>query len=244
LRNIIRFKAVPRFFNSWLLQSNKWNIFKMGDSTVTSRNVVKLFFSTLFIGGIITGITGFIVRWNEFVPYFVDVNVLKLISTFFWLFGVGLIFSLVSQVSFFAYLTVHRFGLGIFKSAALWNGVQVVLIGFSLFDLVYFRYRAFSMDGEGIIPYLVPAILILIVGVVIAYLKAKQTNKSAFIPALFFMTVVTVIDWVPVLRLNDVSWIYLMIFPLLICNAYQMLILHKLHENSVQERKLKAEKSA
>jgi KinB signaling pathway activation protein len=36
----------------------------------------------------------------------------------------------------------------------------------------------------------------------------------------------------------------LMIFPLLICNAYQMLILHKLHENSIQERKLKAEKSA
>jgi KinB signaling pathway activation protein len=244
LPNIIRFKAVSGFFNGWLLQSNKWNIFKMGDSTVTSRNVVKLFFSTLLIGGIVTGITGFIVRWNEFSPYFVNVNVLKLISTFFWLFGVGLIFSLVSQVSFFAYLTVHRFGLGIFKSAKLWNGVQVVLIIFSLFDLVYFRHRAFAVSGEGILPYLVPAILILIVGVVLAYFKAKQTNKSAFIPALFFMTVVTIIDWVPVLRLNDISWVYLMIFPLLICNAYQMLILHKLHENSIQERKLKTEKSA
>ena len=33
-----------------------------------------------------------------------------------WLFGIGLIFSLVSQMGFFAYLTVHRFGLGIFKS--------------------------------------------------------------------------------------------------------------------------------
>ncbi|MCQ6276391.1 KinB-signaling pathway activation protein [Bacillus sp. V3B] len=211
---------------------------------MTSRNVVKLFFSTLFIGGIVTGITGFIVRWNEFVPYFVNGSVLKIISTFFWLFGVGLIFSLVSQVSFFAYLTVHRFGLGIFKSVSLWNGVQVVLIAFALYDLVYFRHRAFAMEGEGTLPYIVPAILILIVGVVIAYFKAKQTNKSAFIPALFFMTVVTVIDWVPVLRLNDVSWIYLMIFPLLICNAYQILILHKLHENSIQERKLKAEKSA
>ena len=38
----------------------------MGDTIVTSRNVVKLFFSTLLIGGIVTGITGFIVRWQEF----------------------------------------------------------------------------------------------------------------------------------------------------------------------------------
>lgn len=216
----------------------------MGDNAVTSRNVVKLFFSTLIIGGIVTGITGFIVRWNEFAPYFVNGSVLKITSTFFWLFGVGLIFSLVSQVSFFAYLTVHRFGLGIFKSAALWNGVQILFIAFALFDLVYFRYKAFAVEGERIISYIVPAILILIIGVIVAYFKAKQTNKSAFIPALFFMTLVTIIDWVPVLRLNDSSWSYLMIFPLLICNAYQILILHKLHKNSLRERKLKVEKSA
>jgi KinB signaling pathway activation protein len=143
----------------------------------------------------------------------------------------------VSQMGFFAYLTVHRFGLGIFKSPSLWNGVQIVLIVFVLFDLVYFRYKAFAKNGEGILLYIAPAILLLIVGLIVAYFKVKQTNKSAYIPALFFMIVVTIIEWVPILRPNEVSWVYLMIFPLIICNAYQLLILHKLNEESIEYRK-------
>jgi KinB signaling pathway activation protein len=211
---------------------------------VTSRNVVKLFFSTLLIGGIVTGLTGFLIRWEEFVVYFSNIELMQIISSFFWLFGVGLIFSLVSQVAFFAYLTVHRFGLGIFRSVSLWNGVQLILIFFALFDLVYFRYNKFAEIGEGILPYIAPAVLILIFGVVTAYFKVKQTNKSAFIPALFFMTVVTIIEWVPVLRLNDLNWVYLMLFPLLICNAYQLLILYRLHEASQKEREAKLENPA
>ena len=49
----------------------------MGDTIVTSRNVVKLFFSTLLIGGIVTGITGFIVRWQEFGSYFLNIELSK-----------------------------------------------------------------------------------------------------------------------------------------------------------------------
>ncbi|WP_338473131.1 KinB-signaling pathway activation protein [Niallia sp. XMNu-256] len=209
---------------------------------MTSRNVVKLFFSTLLIGGFVTSVTGFIVRWGEFSPYFKNIELLSIISTFFWLFCFGFIFSLVSQVAFFAYLTVHRFGLSIFRS--FWNRVQVVLIVFALFDLVYFRYRAFAENGESLLPYLYPALLILAVGLVAAYYKAKQTNKKAFIPALFFMTVVTIVEWVPVLRINDQNWVYLMIFPLLACNIYQLLILHKLHESSIRERSAKVENPA
>lgn len=201
-----------------------------------SREVVRLFMSTLLIGGLVTGVIGFIVRWSEFASYFTDFDILKILSTFFWLFGVGLIFSLISQMGFFAYLTVHRFGLGIFKTVKLWNAVQVVLILFVLFDVVYFRYKAFA-DGQGVGPYLIDAIMLLVIGLVVAYVKAKQTNKDAFIPALFFMIVVTVIEWVPVLIVNEESWLYLMVTPLLICNAYQLLILPKLHERSAQRKK-------
>ena len=77
-----------------------------------------------------------------------------------------------------------------------------------------------------------------------AYFKVKQTIKIAIIPALFLMTVVTIIDWVPVLRLNDLNWVYLMIFPLLICNAYQLLILYRLNESSQKERVAKIENPA
>ncbi|PLR96413.1 KinB-signaling pathway activation protein [Bacillus sp. T33-2] len=203
---------------------------------MTSRNWVKLFLSTLLVGGLTSGVVGFIVKWDEFEPYFVHFEVIDIISTFLWLFGVGLIFSILSQMGFFAYLTVHRFGLGIFKSVSLWNTVQVVLIAFVLFDLVYLRYQAFAEKTEGIVPYLLLAVFIFVVGVAAAFLKAGQTNKEAFIPALFFMVVVTVVELVPVLRVNEISWIYLMLFSLLACNAYQLLRLHKLNQKSLEER--------
>lgn len=210
---------------------------------MTSRNLVKLFFSTLLLGGFTTGFVGFIVRWDEFEPYFSKFQVLDIIMSLFWLVGVGLIFSLLSQMGFFAYLTVHRFGLGIFKTVKLWNSVQIVLILFVLFDLIYLRYSTFAKAGDSIFPYVALAIFVLLCGLVIAYLKAKQTNKEAFIPALFFMVVVTTIEWVPVLRVNEKSWVLLMLIPLLVCNAYQLLILHKLNERSILEKQQKIQKA-
>lgn len=203
---------------------------------MTSRNWVKLFISTLLIGGITTGISGFIVRWDEFEPFFIDFNLVEILAILFWLLGVGFIFSLLSQAGFFAYLTVHRFGLGVFKSSKLWNAVQLILIAVVLFDLVYLRYEVFAEENESLLPYIGLALIVLIAGLIVAYLKSKQTNKMAFIPALFFMIVVTVIEWVPVLRVNEESWVYLMVFPLLICNAYQLLMLPKLNERSLKER--------
>lgn len=202
---------------------------------MTSRNWVNLFFTTLVVGAVTTGVVGFIVRWDEFQHLLSDFSMMEFLSILLWLMGVGLIFSILSQMGFFAYLTVHRFGLGIFRS--LWNAVQVVLIAFVLFDLVYFRFNSFAEKGDSILPYLGLAGIVLIAGLVIAFIKAKQTNKDAFIPALFFMVVVTVIEWVPVLRVNEHSWLYLMLFPLLICNAYQLLVLHKLNQKSIEERK-------
>ncbi|MDE3840638.1 KinB-signaling pathway activation protein [Bacillus methanolicus] len=201
---------------------------------MTSRNWVRLFLTTLIIGGLTAGIVGFIVRWNEFRPLFIDFNIKEILSILIWLIGVGLIFSLISQMGFFAYLTVHRFGLGIFRS--LWKPVQLVILLFVLYDLVYFRFEAFAKKGESILPYVGLAFFILAVGLIVAVLKVKQTNKEAFIPALFFMVVITVIEWVPVLRVNEESWLYLMLYPLIACNAYQILILHKLNEKSEHQK--------
>jgi KinB signaling pathway activation protein len=195
---------------------------------MNSRNWVRLFFSTMLLGGISTAVTGFIVRWDKYKPLFSSVDIAGILSVLVLLFGVGLIFSIISQMGFFAYLTVHRFGLGIFRSVSLWNVVQVVLILFVLFDLIYFRYRFFAEPGASIVPYILIAVSILLIGALVAYVKKQQTNNETFIPALFFMTVVTTIEWMPALQINDQNWLYLMLFPLLVCNAYQLLILPKL----------------
>ncbi len=193
---------------------------------MNSRNWVRLFLSTLIIGAISTSIVGFALKWAEYKPLFISFDIIEILSILLWLIGVGFIFSIISQMGFFAYLTVHRFGLGIFKK--LWHSVQLVIIAFVLFDLIYFRYQAFATEGDSLLPYVLVAIFLLLYGMLVAYIKMTMTNKQAFVPALFFMYVVTTIEWFPALRVNDESWLYLMLFPLLICNAYQLIILPKL----------------
>jgi KinB signaling pathway activation protein len=192
--------------------------------------------STLIVGGLTTALFGFIVRWSEFQHYFTEFRIIDILSTTIWLIVMGFLFSVISQMGFFAYLTVHRFGLGIFKSVKLWNAVQLVLVAFVLFDLVYLRYETFAKSGETILPYIGLAVTLLLISLIVAWFKSKQTNRDAFIPALFFMIVVTVIEWVPVLRVNEKSWVLLMMIALLACNAYQLLILHKLNSQSEQEK--------
>lgn len=197
---------------------------------VNSRKWVRLFFTTLAIGGMTTAITGMVTGWEKYAKLITNGHIGEFFAVFAWFIGFGFIFSVISQMGFFAYLTVHRFGLGMFRSVSLWNSVQLVLISFVLFDLVYFRYEAFAEKGESIVSYVLVALFILFVGLVVAFIKKKATNKEAFVPALFFMTVVTVIEWFPALRINDENWLYLMLIPLVVCNAYQLLILHKLTE--------------
>ncbi|MBO9131132.1 KinB-signaling pathway activation protein [Bacillus sp. 165] len=195
---------------------------------MNSRNWVRLFFSTLFLGGISTIIVGFIVKWNKYSSLFAQADIKEILSVAVWLLGIGFIFSVISQMGFFAYLTVHRFGLGLFRSASLWNAIQIFVTAFVLFDLVYLRYTLFAGADESITLDIGIAAAILVIGWAVAYIKRQQTNKGAFIPALFFMVVVTVLEWIPALRTNDKAWLYLMLVPLLICNAYQILILHRL----------------
>ncbi|NLP51088.1 KinB-signaling pathway activation protein [Bacillus sp. RO1] len=197
---------------------------------MNSRNWVRLFLSTLLVGAVTTVIVAFIVRWDQHTAQFANGEYLQFLSIIAWYIGVGLIFSIISQMGFFAYLTIHRFGLGIFKS--LWSAVQVVLIIFVLFDLVYFRYISFANEGDSLLPYFAFPIFLLVYGLLVAYVKKTQTNKHAFIPALFFMVVVTTIEWFPALRENEPGWLLFMLFPLLACNSYQLLLLHRLNKVS------------
>lgn len=192
---------------------------------MNSRKVVYLFFSTLIIGSVSGAIVGFffdydILTSGSFANMAVGV---------IWLLGMSAAFSLISQMGFFAYLTVHRFGLGLFKSSRLWNYVQVVIIAFVVFDLFYLRYIAFAEPGESILSYMIMPILLLIYGLIVAYFKAIDTNKGAFIPALFLIVVITSLEWVPALTVNDPKWLWVYFTPLIVGNTWQVLVLHRLH---------------
>lgn len=195
---------------------------------MNSRKWVRLFFTTLFLGGVSTVIIGFVLGWDKYAKFFQNFDGKEILAVSFWLMGVGFIFSVISQMGFFAYLTIHRFGLGMFRSSSLWNIVQLFFIAFVLFDFVYLRSVLIANGEVSLGNNILVAGVLFMFGAIVAYIKSKETNKKAFVPALFFMVVVTILEWVPALRINDTDWLYLMVIPLLLCNAYQLLILHRL----------------
>ncbi|RAS91077.1 KINB signaling pathway activation protein [Bacillus cereus] len=195
---------------------------------MNSRKWVRLFFTTLFLGGVSTVIIGFVLEWDKYAKFFQNFDVKEILAVSFWLMGVGFIFSVISQMGFFAYLTIHRFGLGMFRSSSLWNIVQLFFIAFVLFDFVYLRSVLIANGEVSLGNNILVAGVLFMFGAIVAYIKSKETNKKAFVPALFFMVVVTILEWVPALRINDTDWLYLMVIPLLLCNTYQLLILHRL----------------
>src|SRR5690625_6405469 len=69
---------------------------------------------------------------------------------------------------------------------------------------------------------------ILAFGIMVSLIKAKQTNRAAFVPALFLMIVMTTIEWVPGMRTEGTDYATIMIITLLACNTYQLLALTRL----------------
>ncbi len=194
---------------------------------IGSQKLVRLFVSTMFIGGISTAVFSTVVRWSDYNKTLSRGDIGECIILLLWFGGVGILFSLVSQMGFFAYLTIHRIGLGFFRSEFLWNGVQIILILFALGDFLYFQQVLHQQEGTGM--HILSAIAITMIAFLVAYIKSKQTNKHAFVPSLFFIIVVTMIEWIPGIRADEnAQWLYFMLYPLIICNIYQLFMLHKL----------------
>lgn len=205
---------------------------------MTLRKWLYLFFTTLGIGGGVAVITGLAMDWQLFTGAGIP-NLLVGIAGNFW---VGLMYSAVSQMGFFAFLTLNQFGIGIFRRKETWNVVLMGLILFVFFDFVYLRYQVFGQAGNWL-PFVWLPSLLLAFSVVVAYLKMKETNRSAFIPAVFFMFAVTIIEWFPALRENNVKSMIFMLLPLLACNSWQLMILHRLTKDSPNPKAVQMQKS-
>ena len=135
----------------------------------------------------------------------------------------------ISLMGFFSYLILHRVGLDIFRGAKLWDRVQIVLIAFALFDGIYLRGLAFGFEKTNL--YIGEMVVLLLIAFFVARTKARETNFTAFVPTLFLMTVITLIEWVPALQATqDKRMLWAALATLLVCNAYQILMLHRLQE--------------
>lgn len=212
---------------------------KRRNNVLTIRNWVRFFLTGLLIGGFVTGVAGLIVRWEVFSVYLEAGEIGQFIAALLWMVFLGFTMSVIAQMGFFAYLTVHQFGVNIFRSLTLWNWVQLLIITVVLFDLVFFRFRLTSEDTSRSVLYLVLLASLLVTAGVTAYLKAKWTKKHVLISALFFMIVITTLEWLPALMVrsgNIDTWVTILLFPLLAVNSYQLLILPKYNRKSDEDK--------
>ncbi|SDJ08065.1 KinB-signaling pathway activation protein [Natribacillus halophilus] len=198
---------------------------------MNTKKVVFLFFSTMFLGAMGGAIIGALL----YDPLFAEGGFWNFIFGVLWLLGIGAAVSATAQMGYFAYLLLNRLALSLFKTKKLWNRVQIFLIAFVFFDLFYFRYLAYATGDETMGGYLITPTLLLIYAALVAYFKQRETHRGAFIPAFFFMYVITTIEWLPALlvtEINDSVWLWIYLTPLLVANTYQLMAHHRIQENA------------
>ncbi|GGG11190.1 KinB-signaling pathway activation protein [Paenibacillus aceti] len=137
----------------------------------------------------------------------------------------GVMVSVYSQMGFFAYMMVNYMGTGVFSRRA-WLYVQLVLTALALFELMFLRI--FVGGHKDSFSDLILGIIILVIACGVAYFKAKMTNDSAWIPTIFFMTAITIVETIGVLKIGVDQATVWVAGTLIACNAYQILILHRL----------------
>lgn len=135
----------------------------------------------------------------------------------------------ISIIGFIAFVFGRFYILGILRNRVMvWVGIQIFFIVLTIFDLIFVRFKKFAVADDSVWSYLGLPLFILAVSVIVTAWKVRLTNRHAVIPTLFFMIVVTVLEIMPSLSVNRMEYIVYMLVPLLVCNSWQILTLHKL----------------
>lgn len=188
-----------------------------------------LFWTTLCVGGAVMLLTGLSMQLfqQELTKFNGPMDILMNI----FLFGIiGLLISVYAQMGFFAYLTLNYIALGFFKKS--WPYIQIVITVFVILDLMFLR-TLLGHDRD-ILADIMLGVALLVVAVVVTYFKAKATNSLAVIPTLFFMIAGTTVETLSALNVSHMATWFVFI-PLVACNAYQILMLHRVLGDKKEE---------
>src|SRR5699024_6606038 len=186
---------------------------KAGGTTLNSRKLVSMFFKTLFIGGLAGFVASFFVNWQDYSAYLSPFDGFNLLGVALFYLGYALVFTVIAQTGSFAYLFIHRFGQGFFKTFS--PLVQRLLMLFALFDMIFFT----SYDISAL--FLLSLVIIIVMfAYIVSTIKVEQLKYSSFIPAMFLMIVVSSLELSLVLRAGVVKFMILMLVPVLVGNAY------------------------
>lgn len=181
-----------------------------------------MFWTTLLFGSVAAIVTGLLLQLTD---QEVTLGGKAIGFSFVTMLLGGATISVLSQMGFFAYLIIRFIFMGIIRNKFTWDMLQLLVIAYTLFDLIYLRFAG-AEEGSWQQFVLLPALLV-IVSAGVAWWKVRITNRNALIPTLFFLISVTAMEAIPSLRLNNAASTLFMMVPLYVCNAWQILILTK-----------------
>jgi KinB signaling pathway activation protein len=192
---------------------------------MTLRKWFFLFWSCMAVGGAVAVAAGLIMQWTDPSFGFLGIEASGFNAGMMLLSGVMI--GAFSQMGFFAYLTLNYIALSVFRKAYLWNALQAYTTVFMVILFGYILYEQRAQLGN-VLFWLLP-ILLASGAWGVGVIKVKKTNRSAFIPTLFLMVAVTVLEAWPSLNTEGgASAVIFMMLPLFACNTYQIMMLHRL----------------
>lgn len=207
---------------------------------MTIRNWLKFFSMCMLIGGAVTAFASLIIRWNFFWPFLSNGEIGEFLAAFLWMIFLGFTMSVIAQAGYFAYLTLHQIGVNVFRSLTLWNWVQVLIIIVILVDLIIFRFAPHAKNFNDWLLYIGLLLFLIFAAIATAIKKIQLTGKKhILIPSIFFMIVITTLEWIIALmgRQDNIdTYVTLLLFPLVAVNAYQLLILPKYNKKSDEDK--------
>lgn len=197
---------------------------RRGSCALSLRKWAKLFGISIAIGGIVSLAVGIVMAYLD--PDFAIPKADDWIYNMFTFLFSGLTLGAFAHMGFFAYLTLNYIALSIFKKPYLWIAFQ----GFvTLFVLVEVAINLYGTSFPPMTYWALPVLLVL-ASLAVSWRKVRETTKSAWVPSLFFMIVVTVLEGNPAFRSGSISSLVYMMLPLFACNTYQILQLHRILE--------------
>lgn len=182
------------------------------------RNWIRLFLSTLFIGAGAALLIGLILALGD--EEFRSYNAMEIGYNVLMMAMAGMMFSILSQMGFFAYLMLNYIARDIFRKPSTWKIVQLFFILTVPFEIWFFLWK------DSAITFIAMTAGILLVSLLTAYRKVQLTNPTAWIPTVFFMFIATMLEIAIAIQVDLARAILFMALPLLACNAWQILKLH------------------
>jgi KinB signaling pathway activation protein len=203
------------------------------------RKWMKLFGATILIGGLAALVLGICMQLSD--PEFRNIEADGWLYNMFKMTMLGFTFGAFAHMGFFAYLTLNYIARSIFKRPQMWVAFQGFIAAFVLAEIAYWTYDTHFPDA---VFWAVP-LVILAASLLVAWRKVQETKSGAWVPTVFFLVAVTVLEAIPAFRTGSLPSLVLQLVPLFICNSYQIMRLHRILDvDDAPSAPVKAEKPA